>query len=350
MASGESKLPKTAVVTQSQIARQLASDGVQSLPPPASATPRPADELGTVDGFPHDGLAAADRYQLLGEVARGGMGVLLLARDRVLGREVVLKALREEYANLSGAEARFLREARVNSQLEHPGIVPVYDLGRFPTGRPFFAMKYVRGRRLDLLLAERPIPGHELGLWVRVFVRIARAVGYAHSKGVVHRDIKPHNVMLTDAGRVRLLDWGLAKVPAEDDVITADGPRADDGVVGFGPVGFTKYGVAVGTPGFMAPEQARGENRRVDERSDVFGLGGLLAVILTGAAPFAHPDRAEVWRMNLVGDLAPAFARLDACGADRRLVRLAKRCLAPDPEGRPRNARVVAKAAARLCS
>jgi serine/threonine protein kinase len=98
----------------------------------------------------------------------------------------------------------------------------------------------------------------------------------------------------------------------------------------------------------MSPEQARGENRRVDERSDVFGLGALLCVILTGCPPFAHPDRAEVWRMNLTGEVAPAFVRLDACSADRRLVRLARRCLAPQPEDRPRNARVVAKAAARL--
>lgn len=344
MASEESsnaKLPKTAVVTASQIARQLAG-GAKSLPPPASSTPRPEDDR-AVDGFPWEGLAAADRYQLLGEVARGGMGVLWMARDRVLGREVVLKALRDEYADKPGAEARFLREARVNSQLEHPGIVPVYDLGRFPTGRPFFAMKYVRGRPLDQLLAERP-PASDLGLWLKVFVRVARAVAYAHTKGVVHRDVKPHNVMLTEGGRVRLLDWGLAKVPDEDD---AD---YGDGVVGFGPSGFTRTGTAVGTPGFMAPEQARGDNRRVDERADVFGLGGLLAVILTGAPPFSDPDRGVVWEQSLAGDLGPAFDRLDGCGADRRMIRLAKRCLTREPEDRPRNAGVVARLAARLLS
>jgi serine/threonine protein kinase len=342
MSSGEShaKLPKTAVVTASQIARQVGGQGGKSPPPPASSTPRPDDR--PADGFPFEGLAAADRYQLLGEVARGGMGVLWMARDRVLGREVVLKALRDEYADRPGAEARFLREARVNSQLEHPGIVPVYDLGRFPTGRPFFAMKYVRGRPLDQLLAERH-PASDLGLWLKVFVRVARAVAYAHTKGVVHRDVKPHNVMLTEGGRVRLLDWGLAKVPEEDDV------AMDDGVVGFGPSGFTKCGTAVGTPGFMAPEQARGENWLVDERADVFGLGGLLAVILTGEPPFSHPDRSEVWELSLSGDLGPAFERLDACGADRRVVRLAKRCLALIREDRPRNAGVVARRAARLC-
>jgi serine/threonine-protein kinase len=294
-------------------------------------------------GFPDIALPA-DRYELLGEFARGGMGVVLRARDRVIGRELAVKvpAAIDDWGR--AAESRFLREARITGQLQHPGVVPVYDVGRFPDGRPFMAMRLVRGQPLDVLLGDRPDPGHDRPRWLEVFEQVCRTVAYAHSKGVIHRDLKPHNVVVSGCGQVWVLDWGLAKVLHEDDDIPPD--AADPPVRGSG-AGQTDHGVALGTPGYMAPEQARGEPG-VDERADVFALGALLCEVLTGDPPFLDPDIQVTWRRNMVGDVADALARLDGCGADPRLVDLAKRCLSPNPADRPRDAREPAAVAAEV--
>ncbi len=331
----------TDVVRPSEIARRFGKLTV--FPAPGRTlrveTPGPAAVAGDGGdtGFPDIALPA-ERYELLGEFARGGMGVVLRARDRVIGRELAVKvpAAADDWGR--AAESRFLREARITGQLQHPGVVPVYDVGRFPDGRPFMAMRLVRGQPLDAILADRPDPRHELGRWLAVVEQVCKTVAYAHSKGVIHRDLKPHNVVVSGSDQVWVLDWGLAKVLHEDDDLPAD--AADPPVRGSG-AGHTDHGAALGTPGYMAPEQARGEPG-VDERADVFALGAVLCEVLTGEPPFAHADTQETWRRNMAGDVADALARLAGCGADPRLADLARRCLAADPAARPPDAAAVA--------
>jgi serine/threonine-protein kinase len=337
---------KTLPIHPDVVARELAQTRADVTPravtPPRIGHPPPRTPAGFV-ALPADNLSPADRYELIGEVARGGMGVLLRARDALVGREVVIKLLRHEYRGVATAERRFLREARVNGQLQHPGIVPVYDVGRFPDGRPFFTMRYVHGRTLDALLADRPHPAADRGRFLRLFEQVCQTVAYAHAKGVVHRDLKPLNVMASGFGQVRVLDWGLAKVLGERTPRSADPTMT---IPMHGPPHDTAGGSAVGTPAYIAPEQAAGRHDAVDERSDVFGLGGILCEILTGGPPYAGRSVAEVWARATAGDLADAHARLAGCGADSHLIDLARRCLAADPADRPRAADEVAAAVA----
>jgi serine/threonine protein kinase len=203
--------------------------------------------------------AAADRYEFREPIGRGGMGVVYKAFDRELTREVAVKVL---HASAAGAAARLLQEARILARLEHPGVLPIHDVGTLADGRVFYVMKLVRGERLDGHVAR----GAALADRLRLFDRLCDAVAFAHARGVIHRDLKPENVMIGAFGEVLVLDWGIATV--------LDGGMADGGTV-------------VGTPGFMAPEQAGG--REVDERADVFALGAILAFLLEGRDP---PPRA----------------------------------------------------------
>jgi serine/threonine-protein kinase len=304
----------------------------------------------------------ADRLQVLGEIARGGMGVVLKARDPDLGRDLAVKVLRLDQADNATAVQRFVEEAQVSGQLQHPGIVPVYDLGRFADGRPFFSMKLVKGQTLSALLADRPAPTHDRGRFLQVFGQIAQTVAYAHAKGVIHRDLKPANVMVGAFGEVLVMDWGLAKVlprggvadeeraltgriakPADDEPSVIHTARTGSGP---GSGSETVAGSVLGTLSFMPPEQAGGEVDKLDERADVFGLGAILCVVLTGAPPYVGDTAEKVRLLAVRGKLADAFARLDGCGADAELVALCKRCLAPEREDRPRHAGEVAAAVA----
>jgi tetratricopeptide (TPR) repeat protein len=292
------------------------------------------------------------RYTLGEEIARGGMGVVYRAADTAFGREVAVKVLSEKFGPASGMARRFADEARITGQLQHPAIPPAHDLGTLPDGRPFLAMKLIRGRTLDALLAERPDPAHDHGRFVAVFEQICQAVAYAHAHHVIHRDLKPSNVMVGNFGEVQVMDWGLAKVLTD-----RERPDADPGETAAGTAirslrdsdsSFTQAGSVLGTPSFMPPEQALGTVNKVDARSDVFGLGAVLAVILTGQPPFVAGS-AETTRVKAAqGDVADCFARLDGCGADPELVALCKRCLAPKREDRPADAGQVASAVAEL--
>jgi serine/threonine protein kinase len=200
------------------------------------------------------------RYTLISVLGRGGMGVVYLARDSVLDREVALKIVErpQDEAN----------EARILARLEHPGIVPVHDFGELPDGRLFYAMKRVRGDRLDRWMAA----GHELTERLHVFLRVCDAVAFAHAQGVVHRDLKPENVMIGEFGEVLVLDWGVAQEMQNPD---------------------RRLQIA-GTPAYMAPEQARGD-AGVDHRADIFSLGAMLEAI-AGTAPvlaIARKARAD---------------------------------------------------------
>jgi|GEM_PF-1541899 len=273
-------------------------------------------------------------YDMLPEIARGGMGVVYRARDRVFRREVAVKVM------LPGQRvSAFVREARITARLPHPGIPPVYAMGQLPDGRPYLAMKLIKGDTLDAVLKRRTNLGADRGRLLAAFEQMCQAVGYAHAQGLIHRDLKPANVMVGAFGEVQVMDWGLAKeIGAPEEGAGVMAPAGHDTAA-------TLAGQVKGTPAYMAPEQARGEN--VDARADVFALGGILGAILTGRPPFAGHSVMDTIIRAAQAELTDTFDRLDDCGADAELIALCKRCLAPHPDDRFLDGTAVAWAIAR---
>jgi eukaryotic-like serine/threonine-protein kinase len=305
-----------------------------------------------------------DRYQLFGEIARGGMGAILKGRDSDLGRDLAFKVLLEDHQSQPNLVRRFVEEAQIGGQLQHPGIVPVYELGSFTDQRPYFTMKLVKGRTLAALLADRGRTGQDLAgssanqpdldlpHFLSIFESIALTVAYAHARGVIHRDLKPANIMVGNFGEVQVMDWGLAKVLREGglaDERTTDPEPAQISLIQTVRTGSTvddsQDGSVMGTPAYMAPEQAGGDIEQVDRRADVFGLGSILCEILTGRPAYTGRAAMGVLRKAARGDLADAHGRLDDVGRgsiDGELISLAKDCLAAERDDRPRDASVVA--------
>ncbi len=360
------------------------------------------------------------RYQFFGEIARGGMGAVIRGRDVDLGRELALKVLLESHRAKPEFIRRFVEEAQIAGQLQHPGVVPVYELGTFPDLRPFFTMKLVKGRTLTELLDERaatecvrpphpnpppqggegfrsssPLVGEDTGggagtgagrgpdqpprdardatpdetsdkgqrtkdkgqpptndlpRFLSIFESICQTMAYAHARGVIHRDLKPSNVMVGSFGEVQVMDWGLAKVMAREGPDDGQTELPDDSERTMSLVRTARSGSdadaslagsVLGTPAYMAPEQARGEIELVDERADVFGLGAILCVILTGRPAFVGRNVHDTLRKASQGDVDDAFTRLDTSGAELDLIQLAKHCMAPAREDRPRTAQQV---------
>lgn len=251
------------------------------------------------------------RYEVVVEHGRGGLGRVLRAHDREIGRDVAVKELLKRSPR---AEERFLREALITARLEHPGIVPVHETGRWSDGTPFYAMKLVSGRPMSALLAEAKSTTDRLALLPHV-VAVADALAYAHSKRIIHRDIKPSNVIIGEFGETVVVDWGLAKQVADPDQHdVADGPYRNAAE----PTELTVAGSILGTPGYMSPEQARGEP--VDETCDVYSIGALLFALGTGRPPILHSTAEGLRRglRHLDADFASiAVKALSASPVDR---------------------------------
>ncbi|MHB1421816.1 MAG: tetratricopeptide repeat protein [Gemmataceae bacterium] len=290
-------------------------------------------------------------YELLDRLGGGGMGDVYRALDPALGRDLAVKVMKAEIQGYAAAENRFLREARITGSLQHPGIVPIHNLGQLADGRLHYTMRLVRGRTLSEIFREEAGKPERLPPLLSIFEKICQAMAYAHSKQVIHRDLKPANVMVGRFGEVQVMDWGLAKVLTVEE----DEPTALDGAVEQECTRMpaeptqtaedqTRMGREMGTPAYMPPEQAMGEWGTVDERADVFALGAILCETLTGQPPYGSRESILVaLRKAKKGELTEAFARLEGCGAETALVELCRQCLAPVREGRPRNADQVAQ-------
>jgi serine/threonine protein kinase len=327
------------------------------LPAAPEPEPTPSELSPKTRDVPTDQAPAESRafpvlpnYEILDVLGQGGMGVIYRAIDLKFGREVAVKVLLRRFRGDSGATRRFATEARITGQLQHPAIPPAHDVGTLPDGRPFLTMKLIRGRTLAELLVQRKDPLAERGRFLTVFEHVCQALAYAHTHNVLHRDLKPANIMVGAFGEVQLMDWGLAKVlPSRGNTETEPEEirpgtgnlslRDSDGMV-------TQMGSVLGSPAFMAPEQAVGAFHNVDTMSDVFGLGGILAVILTGEPPFEARSVESALVKAAKGDVDNCFARLDASGADPQLVALCKQCLSPRPAFRPLAHEVADKVAA----
>lgn len=326
--------------------RNIERPGMTGFKPPERA---PAPILQGQPGF-H--LTSIPGYELMGEIARGGMGVVYAMRDLTLNREVAVKVLLPDTIT-SDAAARFAIEAKITARLSHPGIPPVHELGTLSDGSPFLAMKLVRGTTFSKRLKARAPCAADRAQLVQVFDHICQAVAYAHSQRVIHRDLKPGNVMVGEFGEVQVMDWGLAKRlrPVEPNAATDSDPEATilchlpvDGDGSTHPQGdMTRAGEVMGTPAYMPPEQASGEIDHVDERADVFALGAILCEILTGSPPYEGQSARDVWQKALEGDVSGTFERLAKCDAEPELINLATDCLAPRREDRPCDAGVVVR-------
>lgn len=288
------------------------------------------------------------RYLVEREIGRGGMGVVLAATDRRIGRIVALKLMHGLPVDDPRRSRRFVEEAQIAGQLEHPGICPVYDVGLLEGRRPFIAMKFVEGETFADLLKRRTRPGEHIERSLDVFLRTAEALAYAHARGVIHRDLKPSNILLGSFGETLVTDWGLAKVldepSAADRKIAADSASSTMKTIRDKKDGMAStVGAVMGTPAYMAPEQLRADPDDVDPRTDVFLLGGILCEILTGRAPFPDMRLDELRRQPFDELLAGAHRRLEQSGFDAALIAVARRCLSFEKVDRPPGAGIVAE-------
>jgi serine/threonine-protein kinase len=326
---------------------------------PTSSFPTPGPEADTrthlgappaaVGGAPASGVVG--RYTVLGLHATGGLGEVYLARDEELGREVALKRIQGRHAGHPNSARRFLREAEITARLEHPAVVPVFGLVRDADDRPCYAMRFLRGDTLTDAIRNfhegtGPFTEGERGLEFRGllqrFTAVCQAVAYAHSRGVIHRDLKPHNVMLGDYGETLLVDWGLARPVGRPGDQPADGGAA--GVPGPDPAdgggGETQMGAALGTPAYMSPEQASGRLDEVGPASDVYGLGAMLYHLLTSRAPFTRDDASPILGRVIAGEYEPPRQANPAVPA--ALAAVCQKSMARKPEGRYATAKELA--------
>ncbi len=323
MSDEETKLFSTADEGKAdQIVRKTLFNVAPTMPPENSATERPS----TTRLRRPSRITERERYSIKREFARGGQGRIMIARDNVVGREVALKELLPELqeqegkgtpatagSETIGVVERFLREAKVTGQLEHPNVVPVYEIGRQESGSLYYTMKFVRGQTMAERLRDidrLQLPKEKkLALRLKLleaFQGICNAVAFAHSRGVIHRDLKPQNIMVGDFGETVLLDWGLARVKGQDDKIGKQltlvaTNMLSESLMKQNADGLTVDGTVFGTPHYMPPEQARADLREIDEQSDVYSLGAILYEILTGVPPYDGPTAGFILQQVLSG-------------------------------------------------
>ncbi|GEM_PF-5055558 len=281
-------------------------------------------------------LEQPGRYEPLGEIGRGAIGRVVATLDRHLGRDVAVKELlvstqgQETPGVGAGAKStrvlRFLREARVTARLEHPSIVPVYELGLRSNGSLYYAMRNVKGRTLHSAILESE--GKSKRELLNHFIQLCQAIAYAHSKGVVHRDIKPKNIMLGEFGETVMLDWGLAKVLGAPD----ESEESDVSLFSALSSQETMTGFAVGTPAYMSPEQALGDSKYVDHRSDIWSLGVVLYEMLTGQLPFTGPTNQTMF--EAICTRRPIAPEIINPLIDKDLAAICMRCLERSPDDR----------------
>ncbi|HSN99795.1 MAG TPA: serine/threonine-protein kinase, partial [Candidatus Nanopelagicales bacterium] len=311
-----------------------AADTLPAPSGPVSAGRRGAARLPAVD---------PECYSMHGFFARGGIGRIFRAEDRRLGRQVAVKELLEPVD--AEEEARFVREALITARLQHPGVVPIYEAGRWPDGRPFYAMKLVSGCSLEQRIEEALSLAERLAL-VPDVLAVAETMAYAHSRRIIHRDLKPANILVGEFGETVVIDWGLARSLDEPEPAASGEREITRGEREIDPdEKLTMVGAIMGTPGYMSPEQARGE--AADERSDVYSIGAILYQVLTGRAPFGgEPDRAggdagSVLEQVLMGP--PPSVRALEKGAPRELQAIVTKAMARAPWDRYATAKELAE-------
>ena len=306
-----------------------------STPAPTAARVSSSSQVRPDEGALED-TTPDERYEERELLGRGGMGEVQLCHDHRIGRQIAMKVIRSGRGSRSDAQRRFLREARVQAQLEHPAIVPVYDLGRTANGEVYFTMKRVRGQSLDAVL-QRLRKGESLE-WSRrrllsAFGQVCMAVDYAHERGVLHRDLKPANIMLGDYGEVYVLDWGLAKIAGAPELELAEQTERD-----LDEPGDTAVGEILGTPGYIAPEQLAGD---VDRCSDVYALGAILFEILTLHRLHEGKSAQAVLVSTMEGQEARPSLRFPELDVPPELETICARAAAADPAKRFASARAL---------
>jgi serine/threonine protein kinase len=318
-----------------------------------------------------EATSAGTRFRILRPHAKGGLGEVFVAEDMELHREVALKEIQGRHADHAGSRGRFVLEAEITGGLEHPGIVPVYGLGAYPDGRPFYAMRFIKGDNLKEAisrfhnsstdyahLTDERQPGSiqsvksvksadrysslDFRKLLGRFIDVCNAVAYAHSRGVLHRDLKPGNIMLGKFGETLVVDWGLAKVRGEGTGArekTEPDAQARDGEAPLRPasgsgVAETVAGTAIGTPAFMSAEQASGTTAELGPATDIYSLGATLYTLLTNRTPISGSDTPEILRKAQRGDAGFAEPGASATGIPTPLVAICKKAMSPDPRGR----------------
>jgi len=250
-------------------------------------------------------LKPKDKYKFIRSIGFGGMKAVLQVKDKDTTRKMAMAIIPDFRDRPKSEIARFIREARITARLEHPNIVPIHDIGVDSSGSPYFTMKYLRGKSLATIIKKlrdgnpEYLARYDLPRLLRIFVKVCNAIAFAHSRNVIHLDLKPENIHVGDFGEVLVLDWGLSKFVGVDD--DSDDENEDSG--GSSSEIMTLDGVAKGTPGYMAPEQAAGKNREKDERTDIYGLGCILYSILIFESPLSGKDVQKLLEDTIRGNI-----------------------------------------------